>query len=102
MAFVVEQIPVDKYSGYTKQVSWIDKEHYRVHKVEFYDRKGALLKVLTMSNYELYLGKYWRALRLEMENKQNRKGTVLETRNLAFKTGLKDSDFNKATLKRAR
>lgn len=38
--YLLEQIPVDKYSGYTKQLVWIDKAHYRAHKVEFYDRKG--------------------------------------------------------------
>ncbi len=44
--FVVEQIPTDKNSGYTKQTVWLDKAHYRPLKVEFYDRKGSLLKTL--------------------------------------------------------
>lgn len=100
--FVIEQIPTDKYSGYTKQLVWIDKDHYRVHKVEFYDRKGALLKVLTMSDYQLYLDKFWRAMRSNMRNVQTGKSTDLVVHELRFNTGLKDSDFNKNTLKRAR
>ena len=101
-AFVIEQLPKDPNSGYTKQIAWVDQLHYRVLKLEFYDRKGSLLKELTMHDYKLYLDKYWRPLRLEMYNEQNGKSTDLITHELQFKTGLKDSDFNKNTLKRAR
>ena len=44
--YVVERIPMDKYSGYTKQVAWIDKAEYRALKIDFYDRKKSLLKTL--------------------------------------------------------
>lgn len=100
--FVVEQLPVDKYSGYTRIITWLDKEHYRAQKVEFYDRKNDLLKTLVMSDYQMYLDKYWRPNRAEMYNEQNGKSTELITHSLEFRTGLKDSDFNKNTLKRAR
>ena len=100
--FVVESDPVDKYSGYTKQVNWIDKAHYRPLKIEFYDRKGSLLKTLTFSDYKLYLDKYWRADKMSMVNNQTGKSTDFITKELIFKTGLKDKDFNKATLKRAK
>ena len=100
--FVVEQYPVDKYSGYTRIITWIDQEHYRAHKIEFYDRKDSLLKTLMMHEYEQYLDQYWRPMRSEMFNEQNGKSTELITHSLEFKTGLKDSDFNKNTLKRAR
>lgn len=100
--YKVEQIPTDKYSGYKKQVVWLDKEHLRGQKIEFYDRKNALLKTLTFSDYQQYLDQYWRPLTLNMQNHQTGKSTELKTSELAFRTGLKDSDFNKATLKRAR
>jgi hypothetical protein len=41
-------------------------------------------------------------MQMDMINHQTKKSTELNTETLAFKTGLKDSDFNKATLKRAR
>ena len=100
--YKVEQIPTDKNSGYTRQVAWVDKEHFRGQKVEFYDRKKSLLKTLTFSQYKLYLDKYWRPMQMDMLNHQTKKSTELKTASLEFKTGLKDSDFNKATLKRAR
>ena len=37
--YVVEQYPVDKNSGYTRRVVWLDHNEYRVWKIDFYDRK---------------------------------------------------------------
>ena len=42
--FVIEQYPVDKYSGYKRQIAWIDTEEYRMWKTEFYNRRDSLLK----------------------------------------------------------
>ncbi|RVU32805.1 MULTISPECIES: outer membrane lipoprotein-sorting protein [Neptunomonas] len=100
--FVVEQYPVDKYSGYTRRVVWIDQSEYRLQKAVFYDRKDALLKTLTYHDYQQYLDKYWRADLMKMVNHQTNKSTDLKWNNYQFKTGLSDSDFNKNTLKRAR
>ena len=100
--FVVEQYPVDKNSGYTRRVVWIDQDEYRIDKVEFYDRKDSLLKTLSFDGYNQYLGKYWRADLQTMVNHQNGKGTDLKWSDYTFQVGLKDSDFNKNTLKRAR
>ena len=100
--FVVEQYPVDKFSGYTRRLVWIDQNEYRVQKVEFYDRKNALLKTLTNHDYKQYLGKHWRADMMKMVNHQTNKSTDLKWNNYEFNTGLSSKDFNKNTLKRAR
>lgn len=101
--FVIELYPVDKKnSGYTRQVVWIDKKQYRQWKVEYYDRKKSLLKTLTVKGYKKYLDKYWRSDEMNMVNHQNGKSTKLLFSNFQFRTGLKDKDFNKNALKRAR
>jgi outer membrane lipoprotein-sorting protein len=101
--FVIERYPVDKKnSGYTRQVTWIDKIEYRQWKVEYYDRKSSLLKTLTFKGYQKYLDKYWRAEGLNMVNHQNGKSTELNWSNYKFRTGLKDKDFSKNSLKRVR
>jgi hypothetical protein len=100
--FKVEQYPVDENSGYTRRIVWLDTKEYRVHKIDFYDRKDSLLKTLTFSDYKQYLTKYWRADKQEMVNRQNGKSTVLQWSNYVFKTGLTESDFNRNSLKRAR
>lgn len=100
--YVLQQIPNDPYSGYSKQLVWLDKQHYRPLQVEFYDRKQALLKTLTLGDYQLYLDKYWRAHKLVMVNHQTKKSTELLTEQLQFALGLSEADFNQASLRRAR
>jgi hypothetical protein len=101
-AFVVEQVPVDRNSGYSRQIVWRDREHYRQLKVEFYDRKGELLKTLTWHGYQQYLGQYWRADEMRMVNHQTGKSTVLDWRDYEFGTGLTARDFDRNSLKRVR
>jgi len=98
--FVMQRNPVSKYSGYTRQVVWTDKTEYRPHKIDYYDRKGSLLKTLTWKDYKRYLNKVWRADEMLMLNHQNGKSTLLRWTNYKFGNGLKDADFNQERLKR--
>lgn len=100
--YVIERVPAYKYSGYTRQTVWLDKEGYRLIRAEFYDRKNELLKTLVASDYKQYLDHYWRPGKMEMTNHQNGKSTLLEWSDYMFKTGLSDNDFKSQTLKRAR
>lgn len=101
--FVVEYYPVDKKnSGYTRQVTWIDKGEYQVLKVEYYDRKNSLLKTLTLEGYQKYLERYWRAEEMNMLNHQNGKSTQLKFSDYQFAVGLNDRNFSKNSLQRVR
>ena len=100
--FVVERFPQYKKSGYTKMVTWIDKEMYQPLKIEFYDRKRSLLKTLTQHDYKKHLDKYWRPGRLEMVNHQTGKSTTLLWQVYKFKNGFGKRDFDRNSLKRAR
>ena len=100
---VSEYYPVDaESSGYSRQVVWRDKDEYRIRKVDFYDRKKSLLKTLTVTGYQQYEGQYWRAGEMHMVNHQSGKSTTLLYSKYRFRTGLKESDFTKNSLKRAR
>ncbi len=99
---VVEQDPVDPKSGYTRRVVTYNKSKgYRLEKIEFYDRKNALLKTLTYSNYKLYKNKFWRAGTFKMVNHQSNKETLLEFSEYNFDKDLSDDDFSQVALKRA-
>ncbi|MGD8312851.1 MAG: outer membrane lipoprotein-sorting protein [Gammaproteobacteria bacterium] len=100
--FVFERYPVDEDSGYTRQIIWMDREHYKERKIEYYDRKNALLKTLLFSDYNQYLDRYWRAHDMYMENHQTGKSTRLLQSNFRFRAGLTERDFDKNALKRAR
>lgn len=100
--FVVERYPAYQHSGYTRQLAWINKQEYRPEKIVFYDRKNSLLKTLIYSDYKQYLGQYWRADKMHMENHQTGKSTLLSWFDYQFKTGLTDDDFNRNSLQRAK
>ncbi len=100
--FVVEFYPVDREnSGYSRKLVWIDKGEYRIWKVAFFDKKNELLKTLTYSGYNLYLGKYWRADIMNMVNHQTGKSTRLDFSNYQFNVGLDENDFTTRALQRA-
>ena len=100
--YVVERRPAYEYSGYTRSIVWIDKIIWRPLKIEYYDRKDALLKTLTFRDYKQYLDRYWRPDEMFMDNHQTGKSTLLIWNDYAFATGLSDRDFDRNSLKRAR
>ena len=100
--FVLQQTPTDEFSGYSKTLVWVDQQHYRLHKAEYYDRKNALLKTLTLHDYKLYLDKYWRPHKLSMQNHQTGKSTDLLIHNISFNTGRTAADFDTNALQRVR
>ncbi len=100
--FMIEAFPQYKHSGYTRQIIWIDKERYIPLKIEFYDRKNALLKTMVFRQYQQYLDHFWRADVQLMSNHVNGKSTELRWKEYQFRSGLTDRDFDRNTLKRAR
>ncbi len=99
---VVERTPVDPKSGYTKQIIRVDGEAWRFESIEFYDRKGELLKTLTYDDYQQYENKKWRASRFHMVNHQTGKSTLLLWNDIKFGQKLSERDFDKNALKRTR
>ncbi len=100
MCYKSEAIPTYDHSGYSKQIIWLDKEELRAQKIEYYDRKKALLKTQLFDEYTLYNDKFWRAHKAIMRNHQTKKMTLIEWDELKFSQGLTEGDFNRTVLKR--
>lgn len=98
---VVERRPRYEDSGYERQLSWIDQDVHQVRRVEFYDRRGDLLKTLDLTDYREYDG-VWRSHRMEMINHQTGKSTDLVYGDYRFGVGLDESDFERGRLQRLR
>ena len=96
--YVVTSIPVSKHSGYTKLISYVDKESFLIQKIEYYDRKKQLLKTATFSEYKK-LGEVNRIGKIRMDNVQNDKTTILIWSEEKIKTGLSSKKFHKRYLK---
>jgi outer membrane lipoprotein-sorting protein len=99
---VIERYPLYENSGYAKQVGWIDQVDYQVRKIEFYNRRGDLLKTLKLNQYRQYGKKYWRPHQLEMVNHMTKKSTDLIYSEFKFDNGIDKRDFENNVLKRIR
>ncbi len=99
---VIEQVPLDEDSGYSRRVVWQDAVELRTWKMELYDRKGSHLKTLTFANYQQYLDRYWRAGEQTMVNHLTGASTVLEWTDFQFRTDLAESEFTQTALRRLR
>jgi len=100
--FVIERRPLDPNSGYKRQEVWIDQTEYQNRKIDYYDRKGSLLKTLTYRNYQHYQDRFWRAIEWFVVNHQTGKSTLVTWNNWRFGTGLTKEDFSQEALKRVK
>lgn len=104
--WVIEVLPKDKgiaeSEGYSKKLYWIEKSNYAVRQGEFFDLKGKLLKVLKSDQIKLVdsKNKRYRAMHMEMTNKQNGRRSVFATQKVAYAPDTKDSYFTTAYLER--
>ncbi len=98
--FVVERYPVDKNSGYTKQVTYVRKDNHQFKQIDYYDRKGDLLKIAYHADYKQLSGKFWRPTQIHMKNVQTKKETVLDFMGTKIGVDLKEADFTKRALKK--
>lgn len=99
----VERVPTYANSGYSRQVVWYDTDERRTRRVEFYDRRGELLKTYVATDFVKYLDHTWRAARMQMKNVQTGRSTELLWSGYKFRNGLDaDRDFSVNSLRRAR
>lgn len=100
--YVVERRPLYENSGYLRQIAWFDRKEFQLRTVSFYNRQDALLKTLTLADYRQYLGKYWRAHDLYMQNHVSGRATRVQWQGFSFKTGLTQAAFDPDSLARMR
>ncbi|MDR2417444.1 MAG: outer membrane lipoprotein-sorting protein [Treponema sp.] len=55
--YVIQSIPNKSDYQYSKTISWVDKANSRILKVELYDKKDVLVKLLEMSDYQNVQGR---------------------------------------------
>jgi outer membrane lipoprotein-sorting protein len=100
--FVIERVPVEKNSGYSRQEAWIDKAEYRTLKIDYFSKNGEFLKTFTASEYKEYLDAYWYPDRMDMNNHQTGRTTTLKFTDYKFRNGFSERDFDQASLESAR
>jgi outer membrane lipoprotein-sorting protein len=97
--YVVESTPkrpeVADNTGYSKRVSWIDKESYVASRGEIYDQSGELLKRTSAQDVERVDAKNdrYQPMKLIGENVQTGHKTIIEFTNFKANVGVGDELF---------
>lgn len=101
---VLHREEIDGIPGH--QQVWLDQEHLRLQRVEFYDARGYLQRTLTAEDYRAYSGDgdrdYWRADVLHMENARSGATTTLRWSDIQLGVPLAERDFDVGSLGRGR
>ncbi len=74
---VVEAVPRDPESGYSKITTWVSRARHVIVQAEYTDRKGALLKISRSSGFFRPDGRHWRFRDALMENRQSGRSTTI-------------------------
>jgi len=99
---VLELTPTEPdESDYSKLLMTVDTTRNLPTKVEFYDKKGKLWKVMIQEEVEK-VSSYWAVKRVTMTDKRKDHSTVMALSDVKFDTGLSDKDFSRRRLKRSR
>ena len=72
-------------SSYGKIKTWVSLKHFRVEKVEYYDKKKKHLKTMTFAGYKKYGKKFWRAKKMLVKNVQKSRSTELKLKKISLK-----------------
>ncbi|MBN2551762.1 MAG: outer membrane lipoprotein-sorting protein [Spirochaetales bacterium] len=97
--FVLELIPEDRASEYSKLVMRVRKDTLVADEIEYYDKAVRACKRLTSSNFEKIDG-YWVAREQEMVDLMRNHRTRMIMRDIRFDQGLSEDLFSERQLAR--
>lgn len=99
--WIVERVPKSN-SGYSKMVMTISSKFMNPVKMEYFDRKGELLKIANFTDFKSYkVGDktLWRASKIHMKNVQTKKESTMEWKKRKLGVNHSARDFKKTSLK---
>jgi len=97
--YKVKAVPLEKNTQYSSRIIWVDKKHFLIKKIEFFDKKNNLFKILDIPDH-VKNGNYWTAVKMTMHNVIRLHSTELEVLKVNYDQGLKDNIFSERYLKR--
>lgn len=99
--WVIESRPKDSGYQYGKMVSWIEKDSSIAKKIEMYDRKGQLVKVLETGAVENVQGRLT-AKQTKMSSVQEKTSTTISVEIIKYDDKIPDSVFTTRFLETGR
>jgi hypothetical protein len=96
--YVVQAVAKKENYIYSRKLTWVNAETWTVPKIEFYDRKGRLLK--TMHVEWTQVDGIWNWKRTVVENQLTGHRTEVDISKVKFNQGLKESLFTERSLRK--
>jgi hypothetical protein len=104
--WIIEVIPVNEdvmdEVGYERQLAWIGKQDFVFRKADYYDEDGELFKQMISSDVKQIdsSGEKFMATRMEMNNVQNGRKSVLTIDKIRYNPDIKEEYFTLGYLER--
>ncbi|MEW6682328.1 MAG: outer membrane lipoprotein-sorting protein [Nitrospirota bacterium] len=95
--YVVQSVPKDQESLYGKKLTWVPVTDFTPLRIDYYDRKGDLLKTQAIEWQRP--NNVWAWKRAEVKNVQTSHKTLFEISDLRNNVGLSDDEFSERILK---
>ena len=96
--YVIESVPKEEYDGFSRKVSYIDKQNWLPLKEEYYDKKDALHRVFTADNVQEVDGVNTATVR-KMENVKKNQSTTVIFSQIEYNVGVESDVFTERYLK---
>lgn len=96
--YVIESIPKEAYKGFSRKVSYIDKENSLPLKEEYYDKKGELERIFTAEKVDVIDGIVTATVRKMADVRKNQYSTV-EFSSIKYNVGMNEDVFTERYLK---
>ena len=100
--YVVESVPrpeLKKDTNYSKRVQFVRKDLYLPARIDYYDKRGKLLKTATFGGYKQIDG-IWTVTRFLYETPRRKTRTLFQRSNISYNQGLDDALFLQNNLMR--
>jgi outer membrane lipoprotein-sorting protein len=99
--YVIQSIPKNSSYQYAKMILWIDKATLVNHKIEMYDRRGTLIKVMESSGFRDVQG-YLTPMEMKMTTLAAGTSTTLYTDIIKYNDSIPEGVFSTAYLETGR
>lgn len=96
--YVIESVPVEEYSGFSRKLSYIDQATYLPLKEEYFDKKDVMVKVFRAEKIEDVDGIPTITSR-SMENLKKNQKTIVEFASISYDIGIGEDLFTERYLK---
>lgn len=98
--YIIESVPrkeLKKETNYSKRTLFIRKDIYLPSVIEYYDKRGKLLKTATYGGFQEISG-IWTITRFVVETPRRKTRTLIQRSDIAYNQGLEGSLFQQSNL----